>query len=223
MKYTGQKTFTTYHLQVGLLEDLSQDDFPSYVHSWHTQPLQLEGQKSNYTGFVAKGTATIETLQGAFHLQAGMYFMCQNSLKITGEGAGMVIEQLNYQSFFHLGGPVETQGRLRYIDGCTDSLLIAPPVWGDPCFNLLHIPPHTFQSQHTHPSYRVGMIVRGRGECVLPSGNMSLQPGLMFYIPAEEPHSFQTKDKELLVVAYHPDSDFGPTHENHPMINRTIL
>jgi hypothetical protein len=25
------------------------------------------------------------------------------------------------------------------------------------------------------------------------------------------------------VIAYHPDSDFGPTHENHPMVNRTIV
>ena len=27
----------------------------------------------------------------------------------------------------------------------------------------------------------------------------------------------------MIVVAFHPDSDFGPTHEVHPMINRTIV
>ena len=27
----------------------------------------------------------------------------------------------------------------------------------------------------------------------------------------------------MAVIAYHPDSDFGPTHEVHPMINRTIV
>jgi hypothetical protein len=27
----------------------------------------------------------------------------------------------------------------------------------------------------------------------------------------------------LRVIAYHPDSDFGPTHEDHPMINRTMV
>ena len=32
-----------------------------------------------------------------------------------------------------------------------------------------------------------------------------------------------TADEALLVIAYHPDSDFGPTHERHPMINRTIV
>jgi hypothetical protein len=25
------------------------------------------------------------------------------------------------------------------------------------------------------------------------------------------------------VIAFHPDSDFGPEDENHPMINRTIV
>ena len=32
---------------------------------------------------------------------------------------------------------------------------------GDPCLNLLHIPPSTRQSAHTHPSIRVGLIVSG--------------------------------------------------------------
>jgi hypothetical protein len=27
----------------------------------------------------------------------------------------------------------------------------------------------------------------------------------------------------MVVMAYHPDSDFGPEDENHPMINRTIV
>jgi hypothetical protein len=27
----------------------------------------------------------------------------------------------------------------------------------------------------------------------------------------------------MLVVAYHPESDYGPTHEAHPMINRTMV
>jgi hypothetical protein len=25
------------------------------------------------------------------------------------------------------------------------------------------------------------------------------------------------------IVAFHPDSDFGPMHDDHPMINRTII
>jgi hypothetical protein len=25
------------------------------------------------------------------------------------------------------------------------------------------------------------------------------------------------------VIAYHPDSDFGPENETHPMVNRTLV
>ena len=39
-----------------------------------------------------------------------------------------------------LVGKVEPTGRLAYIDGCTDTLLISPPRKGDACLNHLHFP-----------------------------------------------------------------------------------
>eukprot|EP00968_Pinguiococcus_pyrenoidosus_P010274 scaffold803_cov310-Pinguiococcus_pyrenoidosus.AAC.187 len=37
-------------------------------------------------------------------------------------------------------------------------------------------------------------------------------------------HAFATKgDEQMCVIAFHPDSDFGPQDECHPMINRTII
>lgn len=42
-------------------------------------------------------------------------------------------------------------------------------------------------------------------------------------IPTDGQHSFFTDDSEMDVIAYHPDSDTGPTHDDHPMINRTIV
>ncbi len=159
---------------------------------------------------------------GTFPLASGMYFAAPGAAQLRG-GSGLVITAQQYRGFFHIGGPIEATGRLRYIDGCTDSLLIPPVTLGDPCLNLLHIPPGTHQSEHTHPSVRVGLIVGGFGECVTPGGRFPLQPGLAFVIPEETLHSFHTSTDSLLVIAYHPDSDFGPTHERHPMINRTIL
>jgi hypothetical protein len=50
-----------------------------------------------------------------------------------------------------------------------------------------------------------------------------LTPGQVFHIPPEELHAFQTEDSSMDVVAFHPDSDFGPEHDNHPMINRTFV
>jgi len=63
------------------------------------------------------------------------------------------------------GGPLEATGRLRYVDGCSDTLLVCPPRLGEPCLNHLHIPPHTQQSEHFHPSLRIGVIARGAGVC----------------------------------------------------------
>lgn len=62
-----------------------------------------------------------------------------------------------------VGGPIEDRGRLRYIDGCTDTLLIPPWRRGEACLNLLHLPPGIEQTMHTHPSDRAGMTVRGAG------------------------------------------------------------
>ncbi len=94
---------------------------------------------------------------------------------------------------------------------------------GDPCLNLLHIPPHTNQTAHTHPSLRTGMVVSGGGLCRTPRQDVLLTPGLVFVIPPNQLHSFHTQDRSLRIIAWHPDSAFGPTHAHHPMVNRTLV
>ena len=190
--------------------------------AWNDGRVELENV-GTYFGFVLEGTAELTCAQGSFSLRPGMYFSVPGEIRIEGEGRGFAVCRNRYRGFFSIGGPVEEKGRLNYIDGCTDSLLIPPVKWGDPCLNLLHIPPETEQSRHTHPSIRVGVIVSGSGECVTPEKRYSLNPGVLFVIPAEAEHSFYTKDEALRVIAWHPDSDFGPTDEVHPMVNRTIL
>lgn len=223
MLITKTKHFLPYQFQNGLLASFLADDFPAQLHAWDNQPLLLENKKGSYFAYVYEGLAKIRTSSGYFELQAGMYFTTTQTLQIEGEGKAIVIEQLDRKSLFQLGGPVEKLGRLQYIDGCTDSLLIAPVMKGDPCLNLLHIPAGTFQTQHTHPSFRIGMIISGTGECITPSATYELHAGLIFCIPKDAQHSFKTTTEDLRVIAYHPDSDFGPTHEEHPMINRTII
>src|SRR5262249_20099281 len=139
------------------------------------------------------------------------------------ESRGLVISRLGYRGLRQIGVPLEAEGRLRYIDGCTDTLLVCPPRLGEPCLNHLHIPPHTSQSPHTHPSQRIGVILRGRGECRTPDGVYPLTPGMGWRIPTGCLHSFFTEEESLDVVAWHPDSDFGPTDENHPMVSRTYV
>ena len=166
----------------------------------------------------------LECASGSFELRPGMYFAVPGAMSIAGgDSIGIVVTRIGYLGFFQLGGPIERTGRLRYIDGCTDSLLVAPVLKGDPCLNLLHIPPGIEQTAHTHPSHRIGLIVDGAGECVTPGGSAPLKPGSVFVIPSDARHHFVTAERSLLILAYHPDSDFGPTHDDHPMLNRTLV
>lgn len=210
-----------FDLEQGVHHDARQGSFPSSVQSWQQGPLALPAG-ATHLGYVYAGQASLECASGRFELRAGMYFASPGESVLRG-GAGVVISRWAFQGMFLLGGPIEAQGRLRYIDGCTDSLLLPPVTLGDPCLNLLHIPPHTAQTSHTHPSLRAGVIVRGEGHCITPAGSTALRPGQVFVIDAEQEHCFHTTDSELVVIAYHPDSDCGPTHEDHPMLNRTIL
>jgi mannose-6-phosphate isomerase-like protein (cupin superfamily) len=157
-----------------------------------------------------------------------MYAAAPGKCEIKPVGAnisrGTVISRLGWLGMFTIGGPLEERGRLRYIDGCTDSLLVPPVRLGDPCLNGLWFPMGTEQTSHTHPSVRIGMVVRGRGQCVTPSGVQDLRPGMVFVIHAEGEHRFRTEhDAGLTVVAWHPDSDTGPTDVDHPMVNRTMV
>ena len=122
------------------------------------------------------------------------------------------------------GGYMEETGRNRYIDGCSSSLLVMPPSRGDPCVNHLHIVAGTVQTEHHHPSDRVGMVVRGYGLACHEAGPpLRLRPGLAWRLPAGERHHFETFDRALDVLVFHPDSAWGPTDEAHQMLDATIL
>lgn len=199
-----------------------------------TLRVEAEGFRAEGVGGAPRvlegGTAWVMCTMGTLHLswagewalRPGMFAVLPAGAVVGGEGFGLAVIRRAYEGLFQVGGPVERVGRLRYIDGCTDTLLTCPPRWGEPCLNHLHIPAATLQTTHTHPSDRVGVITRGRGRCWTPAGSTPLRPGMGWWIPAGLPHHFETDDEPLDVLAWHPDSDFGPTDEVHPMINRTI-
>ncbi len=180
-------------------------------------------EPETHYGFVHRGRVEITSGKRTFPVFAGMYFSVPGDLGLAGEGAGFVVTKRADRGVFLLGGPVETSGRLRYIDGCTDSLLLPPCTRGDPCLNFLHVPPGIHQTPHTHPSLRVGLVTVGSGWCESRGRVHALEPGSLFEIPAGCEHRFRTEASELRIVAFHPDSDFGPSDEIHPMLNRTLL
>lgn len=215
--------FLPITIQTGLLLDLSDGAHPTQVFGWDDGALNLPKGATHY-GMVMEGEADVSYDGGGFRLRPGMYFVLPAQASVSGAGSrGLVVSRLGYAGLTQWGGPLESQGRLGYIDGCSDTLLVCPPRLGEPCLNHLHIPPGTRQSAHTHPSERIGVILRGAGECRTEGGVFALAPGMGWRIPAGCLHSFFTTGSSLDVVAWHPDSDFGPTHDNHPMVNLTLV
>lgn len=216
------RSFSSYPWKTGQLAVLGGDQ-PSVLGAWERAGLEMsEGQ--THFGYVHKYEAELFSVdRPTVRLKAGMFF-CIPGRAIVRGGCGIVISRLGYHGAFSVGGPLERTGRLKYIDGCTDSLLVPPVKKGDPCLNLLHFPPGIDQTMHTHPSDRIGIVLSGRGACDTPDGIITLVAGMIFCIHAGGEHRFKTPpESEMRVLAFHPDSDFGPTDECHPMLNRTII
>ena len=194
---------------------------PLSVHCLGSGSLTLS-EDATYTVLATAGACALRLGEDHYPLRREHYAIATGPGTLHG-GSALVIAHAGYRGLRQLGGPLETSGRLRYVDGCTDTLLVCPPRLGEPCLNHLHIPPHTQQSEHTHPSLRLGVIARGSGLCRTPDAELALEEGMGFYLPPELVHSFVTRESALDVFAWHPDSDFGPTDRDHPMRNRTIL
>lgn len=231
----------------GLISDEIDINFPSRLYAFE----RLEGSPNADSaaacqgfvfkddgalyGFVSNGKAffhvTDKDGSGTmkfFIVEAGEYFSFAGigqrvEITVPKGGACFVAQRKGFRATNVHGGRIEFAGRLRYIDGCSDSVLIPPQVLGDPCLNHLHFPTEINQTMHTHPSVRVGTVARGNGYCITPEDSYELTEGALWIIPPGIEHLFRTTGSSLDVVPYHPDSDFGPTHQTHPMVNRTIV
>lgn len=193
--------------------------------AWSGDCIQLPSTGTHF-GFVYSGQPMLYRSTGSqeYKLHPGMYF------SLPGEGwigspdsSGFVVSCPNFQGVFLIGGAIEPVGRLGYINGGTDNVLIPPIMLGNPCLNALYFPPGVDQTSHTHPSYRLVMVIEGSGECETPDSNIQLEPGISIFIPPNSLHKFRTTNDKLTVVCFHPDSDTGFTHTDHPMLKRTMV
>jgi quercetin dioxygenase-like cupin family protein len=194
-------------------------------------PSMSEKVKDSVKVTTPYATAYGFVLDGKAHLPNGwvatdqQYFSYATNKEeeIRVEGTTVFFTRLGHMHQNNLGGPIENSGRLCYIDGCSDSLLIYPSRAGDPSVNLLHFPPGINQTFHIHPSIRLGLVASGYGKSCLADKEIDLVPGSIFCIEEREYHRFTTSDSEMRVIAYHPDGDWGPTDQNHTMLNRTYI
>lgn len=208
----------------GAFESLS-EFADARVRVWDREEVVLPGGGTHY-GFVWQGEAQLARAGqvAPLPMQAGMYFSLAEAGRVGGEkSAGFVVSCWAHEGEFLLGGPVGEAGRLAYIDGGTTSLLVPPLEAGDPCLNALYMPGNVVQTVHSHPSDRVGIAIGGFGECVGDDRPHALRPGTVFYISAGQPHRFCTGPLGLNLIVFHPDSDMGVTHRDHPMLRRTLV
>jgi len=175
------------------------------------------------------GDSTITIGNKIHELENNQYFSLfigNNSVIVETTSQLFLVVKLGYKCQNTVGW-AEEKGRLSYIDGCTDSLLVYPPRQGDPSLNLLHFPSGIDQSQHTHPSIRIGCVIDGHGVSDTWSNGVQLShdlvTGVNFCLEENELHRFRTSDSSMTVIAWHPDGDWGPTDHNHTMLNRTYI
>lgn len=234
-----------------VFDDSKNKEYPIKYYNVIGDSFPKGDKDCSYYGYVYEGLFKIKGANfPELYIGNGMYFSVAGEFDIESIYCGKVIliEVLHtkgiypinkFKAMFTVGGAIEAEGRLKYIDGCTDSILIHPVKKGDPCFNHLHFPTNIKQTPHTHPSHRIGVVAKGNGLCVTPFGNLELKQGMIFVIKGWDGvsfatgvdggkyevgnHCFFTNDESMDVIAFHPDSDFGAEDENHPMINRTIV
>lgn len=218
------RTFSALELDTGLIGEHDDGRFRTLLFGF--VPGRTVELPAGYThlGAVLDGEIVL-TCQGLERrLYAGDFLSVSGAATVVASGRGMVSSASGYVGMNVFGGPIEKTGRLRYIDGCSDTLLVPPVRKGDPCLNHLHFPGAIRQTPHTHPSVRTGLVLRGQGECIVPdAAPIPLRPGCVFIIPTDTLHSFNTYDETMDVIAFHPDSDTGMTDDDHPMVNRTIV
>lgn len=172
------------------------------------------------------GKSTISVDNKKYELEQGQYFGLGVTDHVTIDAVDklFVVVRLGYIVPNTIGW-VEKQGRLSYIDGCSDSLLVYPARMGDASLNLLYFPPGINQTFHRHPSIRLGCVIEGHGFSDVGENDLietnNLTKGDSFGLVEQERHRFKTTDSSMTVIAFHPDGDWGPTDHNHTMINRT--
>lgn len=198
--------------------------YPCYA--WLTKSFGTGCSTSTFYGYCF-GPTTLTIPHRSFKLENGDFFSVPGRPDIDAADWVFIVEKYGYRGQVVIG-KTEEKGRLSYIDGCSDSMLVYPPRKGDPSLNLLYFPPNVVQKEHTHPSVRLGVVISGSG--VAYPGKIDdneygseLKPGYMFCIEENEKHYFVTTSTGMRIVAFHPEGDWGPTDENHGMINRTYL
>jgi len=143
-----------------------------------------------------------------------------------GPGTAVVIEYAGLhllESRYYVQNNLD-MGNLSYMDGGTNTTAVNPGRLGDPVINYVHFPAGMKQTLHTHPSHRVGMVLKGRGLVELDDSEFPLQQGGVFFMQRNVLHNFMCPyNEDVVLFVFAPDSGTGPTDEVNPLKIRTYV
>ena len=161
-----------------------------------------------------------ESVNGSFTVNNHFTVKCQQGTAVVIEYPGLHLLESRYYVQDKLG-----QGNLSYIDGGTNTTAVNPGRLGDPVVNYVHFPAGMTQTLHTHPSHRVGMVLKGIGRVELDDSEFPLKQGDVFFMKRNVLHNFTCpyENEDVVLFVFAPDSGTGPTDEVNPLKIRTYI
>ena len=225
-------TFTDYW---GLLYDdgvgTKGYGFDAVAHPGTDQNTVHIEDKDGLFGYLddsAEGSMTIQGNDHVMLIQPGQWFQSNGDIRfeVPTQGRVFIAQRKGFNAMI-AQGTVEKTGRLKYINGCHDTILCGPIKADYPVINSLHMPNGINQTMHSHPSTRMGFVIDGGANACTPTEVHPLRKGTIFFLPPNGLHKFRTdmdKETTMCLIAFHPDSGgIGPMDENHIMLNRTVV
>jgi len=161
----------------------------------------------------------LEDVNAALAVNNHFTIKCSRGTAVVIEYMGIRLLESRYYIQDRLG-----MGNLSYIDGGTNTTAVNPGRLGDPVINYVHFPAGMRQTLHTHPSHRVGLVVKGRGLVELDNSVFPLKPGDAFFMQRNVLHNFMCPyNEDVVLFVFAPDSGTGPTDEVNPLKIRTYV
>lgn len=161
----------------------------------------------------------LEDVNAALAVNNHFTIKCGHGTVVVIEYMGLRLLESRYYVQDKLG-----MGNLNYIDGGTNTTAVNPGRLGDPVINYVHFPAGMQQTLHTHPSHRVGMVLKGRGLVELDDSEFPLDTGDVFFMRRNVLHNFMCPyNEDVVLFVFAPDSGTGPTDEVNPLKIRTYV
>lgn len=178
------------------------------------------------TGFCGFGVTvgkncSVHDSEGKILLPENYYFRLGPGVKIRGKSALVVLVAMPPRETKF--GKIPQRGAIEYEPGGQETTLVYPDIFGEPTLNFLSMEPH-FRDQlmHWHDAIRINIVISGEVFCETPShAPVTCNRGSIIILPNGALHRFRTNSTGMKFVAFHPDSEFGPTPKNNPMFNKT--